>query len=327
MEQDRLDYILAIIEEKNLTRAAEKLYISQSALTKYISRLENEMGAKLFDRSTIPIRLTEAGEIYVRRMTKIKQEQEIMKREMQWAEKQGSERPCYHLGIGFMRGHNWTPAIIQYFIKEFPDWNLEIHNATERVFIEQIRKNVIDLAIGAFWQEDDEIEYVPLYTEEAYFVFPRKWAPFCNLSADEATLEKPFRISEGYIASKPMFLSVNSGIFNDAVNKRYGIDKNGKEKQIVYTGNGIVTTYLASKGVAGAFWIDYRVSGLNEEGMPVVTPYREDIMKRLAFCTVEGNSPLERKICAYYNRNQDAEKKAVSEKLSAKIQELFSQKE
>lgn len=50
MSLDKLDYVLALAEERNLTRAAKKTFISQPALTNYINRLESQLGVKLFDR-------------------------------------------------------------------------------------------------------------------------------------------------------------------------------------------------------------------------------------------------------------------------------------
>ena len=50
MLYEKLDYVLAIAEEQNLTRAAKKLYISQPTLTMYLNRLEENLGVKLFDR-------------------------------------------------------------------------------------------------------------------------------------------------------------------------------------------------------------------------------------------------------------------------------------
>lgn len=61
MRLDKLDYVLALAEERNLTRAARKAFISQPALTNYINRLEEQLGVKLFDRSVTPIEITRAG--------------------------------------------------------------------------------------------------------------------------------------------------------------------------------------------------------------------------------------------------------------------------
>lgn len=58
-------------EERNLTRAARKAFISQPTLTNYINRLEEQLGVKLFDRSVTPIEITRAGALYIEQMKKI----------------------------------------------------------------------------------------------------------------------------------------------------------------------------------------------------------------------------------------------------------------
>ena len=69
MLYEKLDYVLAIAEEQNLTRAAKKLYISQPTLTMYLNRLEENLGVKLFDRRNTPITITPAGRRYIEKMT------------------------------------------------------------------------------------------------------------------------------------------------------------------------------------------------------------------------------------------------------------------
>lgn len=51
---DKLDYVIAVAEEQNITRAAQRLFISQPTLTLYLNRLEQELGVKLFDRGKNP---------------------------------------------------------------------------------------------------------------------------------------------------------------------------------------------------------------------------------------------------------------------------------
>lgn len=65
MNENKFLYYITICEERNLTKASEKLFISQPSLTKYINSLEKELGLKLMDRKSVPIFLTEAGEVYL----------------------------------------------------------------------------------------------------------------------------------------------------------------------------------------------------------------------------------------------------------------------
>ena len=65
MTFEQLSYAVAVAQEKNISKAAERLFISQSALTKSLNRLEEELGIKIFDRNVVPVRLTFAGECYI----------------------------------------------------------------------------------------------------------------------------------------------------------------------------------------------------------------------------------------------------------------------
>ena len=61
MDFRQLRYFLAVGEETSFSRAAERCFISQSAISHQIAKLEQEVGAKLFERSTRSVKLTPAG--------------------------------------------------------------------------------------------------------------------------------------------------------------------------------------------------------------------------------------------------------------------------
>lgn len=61
MELRQLEYFVAVAEERNFTRAAERVHISQSGVSAQIRQLEREVGAELFDRSSRTVTLTVAG--------------------------------------------------------------------------------------------------------------------------------------------------------------------------------------------------------------------------------------------------------------------------
>ena len=71
MDVKYLNYILAIANRHNMTKAAEDLFVSQSSLSQYLSRLQQELGTPLFIRSKGELSLTSAGVLYVEAAQKV----------------------------------------------------------------------------------------------------------------------------------------------------------------------------------------------------------------------------------------------------------------
>src|SRR3954471_2101580 len=65
MELQQMRYVVAVAGTSNFTRAAEQCLVVQSALSHQVARLERELGARLFDRTSRRVRLTPAGEAFL----------------------------------------------------------------------------------------------------------------------------------------------------------------------------------------------------------------------------------------------------------------------
>ncbi len=65
MQLQQLRYIIAIAEEQNITKAAERMFISQSAMSQQLLKVEKELGTPLFEREGRLLKITKAGQIYV----------------------------------------------------------------------------------------------------------------------------------------------------------------------------------------------------------------------------------------------------------------------
>ena len=58
------EYFLTIAKERSISRAAERLYLSQPYLSQYLAKLESNLGVMLLDRSHTPLSMTPAGELF-----------------------------------------------------------------------------------------------------------------------------------------------------------------------------------------------------------------------------------------------------------------------
>lgn len=143
---DRLDYVIAVAEVQNLTRAAEQLHISQPALTVYLNRLESELGVKLFDRAKNPVQLTDAGRYYLNEMKKVRAATQSIRQDLQAI---ADPTRTLRLGIGQVRGNHWLPIMLPAFCQQYPQVNVHVMQSTESRLAELLLQDKIDLVFGA----------------------------------------------------------------------------------------------------------------------------------------------------------------------------------
>lgn len=171
MDTKQIEYILKIAEENNITKAAEKLYITQSALNQQLLKLEKELGTPLFNRSRTNWGLTEAGEIYVEGAKKTLQ----IKKNIYNRIYDISNAKKGHLTIGLTpgRGLRMFTAIYPSLHHSFP--NLEVRPIEMRVRAQQeaIAKGTIDIGLLTLHERDRTNDsYIKLGDEELVLIIP-----------------------------------------------------------------------------------------------------------------------------------------------------------
>ncbi|MGC9378037.1 LysR family transcriptional regulator [Streptomyces sp. MH13] len=122
-----LRYFAAVAEEGSLTRAAERLFVSQPALTKQIRRLEAGLGAELFTRSRTGMTLTEPGRALAQRVPALLDGWEAARRETRSA----ASRAARVLRVGFIASaaNEATQPIVAEFARRRPGWRAEMRQA------------------------------------------------------------------------------------------------------------------------------------------------------------------------------------------------------
>ena len=171
MDTKQIEYILKIAEENNITKAAGKLFITQSALNQQLIKLEKELGTPLFHRSRTNWHLTEAGEIYV---TNAKQMLQIKKDTYQMIHDL-TEGRCGHLSVGFTAGRGITMFTSSYavFHQLYPNIIIEPKEGIVRVLQKLICQGDLDIGFLTHTVKDrtDDI-YETIYTEELFLAVP-----------------------------------------------------------------------------------------------------------------------------------------------------------
>jgi len=143
MDLKQLEYILMIDEERNITHAAERLFISQSALNQQLLKLEKELGAPLFVRSRNDWHLTKVGEIYINGARKIMQiKKETYDEISDYAALQDT---VLRVGIITDRGRQMFVDIYSKFNALHPDVTVEARELIVRDQFDMLRKGTLDL--------------------------------------------------------------------------------------------------------------------------------------------------------------------------------------
>lgn len=171
MDFVRFEYLIALDECKSFSRAAEKCFISQPALTKSINKLEESLGVRLFDRSKTPIALTYAGEHYLRGVRNIMAMKTQLDLEM--AEIAGNRKEHLAVGIPESRGQKWLGQILPLYAEAYPDVDIQIFESTSQGLEEALIEGKIDLIIVSTLPIlTPGIDYEALASESLLFVLP-----------------------------------------------------------------------------------------------------------------------------------------------------------
>ena len=166
MDFRQLQYLTAVAEHRNVTKAAESLYISQSALSHYIRKTEEELGVQLFDRSTTPISLTYAGQCYIQSAQRILLENQRLMKELR--EITENMTGVLRIGISRDRAAYTLPRLMKDFRELYPGIQVDIFTESAQQLREALKTGRIDLLLlpSDGREEDPGIISEKLYTEE-----------------------------------------------------------------------------------------------------------------------------------------------------------------
>jgi DNA-binding transcriptional LysR family regulator len=150
-----LKYFEVIAEEGTLGRAAERLHRTQPALTKCIDRLEQDLGARLFEKDGRGMRLTTAGEVLVRRTRQMAIMVEETAREMQ--EYAGGLQGKVRIGCVPTLAEHMMPRVFEQLLLEAPAITVNLTVAMNDNLLASLRDGDLDLVVGPILETDPDI--------------------------------------------------------------------------------------------------------------------------------------------------------------------------
>ncbi len=165
-----LQYFLRAAEEKNITRAAQKLYISQQSLSGHIARLEEELGVSLFERGG-ELKLSYAGErLYLLAQRICSLEQEILR---ETGEISDRRRGKLRLGISYTCGRAILPRLLPEFRAGHPQVEISLMEGNHQKLNEWLASGEIDVVLGYAPIDVPGALVYPLLQERLFLACPR----------------------------------------------------------------------------------------------------------------------------------------------------------
>ncbi|GAA2491874.1 LysR substrate-binding domain-containing protein [Actinocorallia cavernae] len=171
MELRQLEYFVAVAEERNFTRAAERVHISQSGVSAQIRRLERELGAELFDRSARTVTLTVAGKAALAHARTALAAAGAVGQ----AVGEVSDLIRGRLTVGMVVGCTVTPLFdaLAAFHRDHPGVELSLLEDNSDRLVEGVRAGAVDLAlIGAAAAAPEGLETLTLISERLVAAVP-----------------------------------------------------------------------------------------------------------------------------------------------------------
>ena len=259
MDTKQLQYILKVAECQNITRAAEQLFVSQPALSHFISKAEEELGAKIFNRGTTPLTLTQAGEKYVKTARMILGLQESLKQEIE------NLKDCRSgeitLGLSDMRATVLLPFVLPEFRRLYPNVAIRTVESSSKEVENNVRNGVVEIAIIPLYDYGQDLSASVLYDEELLLVSAsevpshhgatRNWVSLGDMTGkDFILLHRPNRIRRAV----------------DAMFIEHGV----KPKSIFESCNNMTVYMMAASGLGLAIVPDSVVRIMNPMPIPRV---------------------------------------------------------
>jgi LysR family transcriptional regulator, hydrogen peroxide-inducible genes activator len=201
MSLTELKFIVAVAQERNFRRAAEKCFVSQPALSLAIKKLEQELNVIIFERSRSDVTPTDIGEKIIEQAEKVLEEAARIKQLAEMGKNQ--LKGTFKLGLIHSIGPYLLPEIIPILRKTAPEMPLEVEeNLTANLEI-QLKNGVIDAAIVALPFNVAGLQYKALYDEEFDVVVPatHHWTSRKHIRPEELSEEKVLLLNSGHCFS------------------------------------------------------------------------------------------------------------------------------
>lgn len=234
---ESLKVYITVVEQRNFSRAAELLHLSQPGVSLHIRKLEKEFDVKLMHRSPKWVKLTEAGELLYVRAKEMVNLYESAKLDI--ARLHDHVSGSLQIGASFTIGEYVLPRLFSSFARQYPEVAMEVFIGNSAQVVEAIRDNHMDLGLIEEDIEAQDLTVTPFMKDELIIVAAEGYPLNTSVIVDLEQLQDQVWIlremGSGTRSSSDRFLA-QTGL---RVNRSYVFNSSQGVKEAVFSGLGI----------------------------------------------------------------------------------------
>ncbi len=199
MTMIQLSYYVEVVKQRNFTRAAEKLFVSQSTLSKAIRALENEFQAEFIGRRAKDLLITQDGLAFYEYATKLLDYYQTQTQELE--QRLRCAGGSLTLGLPPSAGTIYFSSLIYQFRKVYPETDLQITEITSKSIRDLVDDGTLDLGVVIEPFSDSKFYSQTVFHSEAVLVVPKQHPLAAKSSVDFGTLgtERLLMVSPDYM--------------------------------------------------------------------------------------------------------------------------------
>lgn len=260
MTIQQLEYILAINKFRHFAKAAEYCRVTQPTLSMMVQKLEDELGVKLFDRSSQPVRPTSAGMKVLEQAQRVLYQASLIKDIV--TEEKESVRGSFRLAVLPTIAPYLLPRFLQHLAEEHKDLDIRIQEMQTAPTLSALLKGEIDAAIIANQPIESELQGHFLYYEEF----------FGYVSRNEPIFEKD-KIRTTDINDERLWLLDEGHCFRDQL-MRFCQREKARVNQATYRFGSLETfMHMVESGYGMTFIPELATLQLSQEQQEMVRPF------------------------------------------------------
>ncbi|MGY4688755.1 LysR family transcriptional regulator [Salibacterium sp. K-3] len=168
MDLKQLRYVVEVYKEESFSKAADKLHVSQPALSKMVHQLEEELDIRLFDRSTRNLKITGEGEKILLHAQKVLRGAEDLKEAANEIKLRKQGR--FTFGLPPVIGSSFFPSLIASFRRTYPEAQMQIVEEGAKIMEHSLLEGNIDVGVAILPVDEEQFEVRPIVKRELLLV-------------------------------------------------------------------------------------------------------------------------------------------------------------